>query len=124
MLEKAGVSARKALVEPSSGSTVTSLALASRVLHQNDDVCAFVSNKTEISRLRTLQFFGLKVSVSPQQVMTVHVHSRIEFSSADPCTAAHLSQKSQTREVQLRRRIESLKVMMVFGILASMKMRM
>ena len=61
MLMNAGPSARKAIVEPSSGSTVTSLAMVSRVLHQNDDVCALVSNKTEASRLRTLQFFGLKV---------------------------------------------------------------
>ncbi|TVY82428.1 Cysteine synthase [Lachnellula suecica] len=61
MLQKAGPLAQRAIVEPSSGSTVTSMSLISRVLHGNTDVHAYVSNKTEESRLRTLQFFGLKV---------------------------------------------------------------
>ncbi|KAJ5714407.1 cysteine synthase-like protein B [Penicillium malachiteum] len=60
MLEKAGP-LTKTIVEPSSGSTVTSLALISRVLGSSSDVYAYVSNKTDESRLRTLQFFGLKV---------------------------------------------------------------
>lgn len=63
MLQEAGSSARKTIVEPSSGSTVTSIAMISRILYQNSDVHAYVSNKTEESRLRTLQFFGLKVLV-------------------------------------------------------------
>jgi cysteine synthase len=63
MLQKAGDSAKKTIVEPSSGSTVTSMSMISRVLHVNTDVHAHVSNKTEDSRLRTLQFFGLKVSL-------------------------------------------------------------
>lgn len=61
MLERAGSLAQKAIIEPSSGSTVISLAMISRALYQNHDVHAYVSNKTEESRLRTLQFFGLKV---------------------------------------------------------------
>lgn len=60
MLEKAGP-LTKTIVEPSSGSTVTSLALISRVLGGSSDVHAYVSNKTDEARLRTLQFFGLKV---------------------------------------------------------------
>lgn len=63
MLQKAGTSAQKTIVEPSSGSTVTSMAMIARVLYGNTDVHAYVSNKTEASRLRTLQFFGLKVQV-------------------------------------------------------------
>lgn len=61
MLESAGSLAQKTIIEPSSGSTVISLAMISRALYQNQDVHAYVSNKTEESRLRTLQFFGLKV---------------------------------------------------------------
>ncbi|KAE8155416.1 tryptophan synthase beta subunit-like PLP-dependent enzyme [Aspergillus tamarii] len=61
MLQKAGISAQKSIVEPSSGSTVTSLSMISRVLYGNKNVYAYVSNKTDESRLRTLQFFGLKV---------------------------------------------------------------
>lgn len=61
MLEKAGPMDKKAIVEPSSGSTVTSLALISRVLGGSSDIHAYVSNKTAESRLQTLQFFGLKV---------------------------------------------------------------
>ena len=63
MLQEGGSSALKTIVEPSSGSTVTSLAIISRVLHNNTDVHAYVSNKTEHPRLRLLQFFGLKVSL-------------------------------------------------------------
>jgi cysteine synthase A len=65
MLLQAGPTAEgKAIVECSSGSTVISVAMCARVLHGNDNVHAFVSNKTERSRLRTLQFFGLKPQVT------------------------------------------------------------
>ncbi|CAI6095984.1 unnamed protein product [Clonostachys chloroleuca] len=65
MLLEAGSKAEgKAIVECSSGSTVISVAMCARVLHGNDNVHAFVSNKTERSRLRTLQFFGLKPQVT------------------------------------------------------------
>jgi cysteine synthase len=62
MLEK-GVQKGKTetVVEYSSGSTVISLALASRVYHQVQDVRAFLSNKTTTSKLRLMQFFGLDV---------------------------------------------------------------
>ncbi|CAH0022481.1 unnamed protein product [Clonostachys rhizophaga] len=64
MLLQAGLEAEgKTIVECSSGSTVISVAMCARVLHGNDNVHAFVSNKTERSRLRTLQFFGLKPQV-------------------------------------------------------------
>jgi hypothetical protein len=43
----------------SSGSTVISLALASRIYHGIDDVRAFLSNKTTNPKLRLMQFFGL-----------------------------------------------------------------
>lgn len=66
MLQKAGDLATKTIMEPSSGSTVTSMAMISRVLYRNTDVHAFVSNKIEQSRLRTLQFFGLKVYANPR----------------------------------------------------------
>jgi cysteine synthase len=62
MLEK-GVQAdkTKTVIEYSSGSTVISLALASRVYHQIQDVRAFLSNKTTTPKLRLMQFFGLDV---------------------------------------------------------------
>lgn len=49
----------KTVVEYSSGSTVISLALASRIYHGLQDVRAFLSNKTTLSKLRLMQFFGL-----------------------------------------------------------------
>jgi cysteine synthase len=60
MLEK-GVQPGKTetVVEYSSGSTVISLALASRVYHSIHDVRAFLSNKTTLPKLRLMQFFGL-----------------------------------------------------------------
>jgi cysteine synthase len=61
MIRNAPGSERKSVVEASSGSTVISLALASRILNGNDDVTAYVTNKTEKSRLQTLSFFGLKM---------------------------------------------------------------
>lgn len=53
--------ARKTIIEASSGSTCTSLAISARVLYDNNDTCAFISNKTDMNRKRQLQFFGLKV---------------------------------------------------------------
>jgi cysteine synthase A len=47
------------VVEYSSGSTVISLALASRIYHGITDVKAFLSNKTTTSKVRLMQFFGL-----------------------------------------------------------------
>jgi cysteine synthase len=49
----------KTVVEYSSGSTVVSLALASRIFHHVQDVRAFLSNKTTAPKLRLMQFFGL-----------------------------------------------------------------
>jgi cysteine synthase len=49
----------KTVVEYSSGSTVISLALASRIYHGVQDVRAFLSNKTTTPKLRLMQFFGL-----------------------------------------------------------------
>lgn len=51
----------KTVVEYSSGSTVISLALASRINHGIQDVRAFLSNKTSPAKLRLMQFFGLDV---------------------------------------------------------------
>lgn len=55
--------ADKSIVEVSSGSTVTSLAITARVLYDNDDTTAFVSNKASLDRVRELQFYGLKVAL-------------------------------------------------------------
>ncbi|PQE12507.1 Cysteine synthase K M:Cysteine synthase B protein [Rutstroemia sp. NJR-2017a BBW] len=53
--------AKKSIVEASSGSTVLSLDMVSRVLWGNDDVCAYVTNKKHPDQLRILRFFGLKM---------------------------------------------------------------
>ncbi|KAI0387362.1 tryptophan synthase beta subunit-like PLP-dependent enzyme [Hypomontagnella monticulosa] len=55
--------AERSLVEVSSGSTVTSLSIAARVLYDNDDTTAFVSNKAALDRVRELQFYGLRVAL-------------------------------------------------------------
>ncbi len=55
--------ADKSIVEVSSGSTVTSLAITARVLYDNDDTTAFVSNKASLDRVRELQFYGIKVAL-------------------------------------------------------------
>ncbi|CAN9227118.1 unnamed protein product [Alternaria alternata] len=51
----------KTVVEYSSGSTVISLALVSRINHGIQDVRAFLSNKTSAPKLRLMQFFGLDI---------------------------------------------------------------
>jgi cysteine synthase len=51
----------KTVVEYSSGSTVISLALASRIYHGINDVRAYLSNKTTLPKLRLMQFFGLNM---------------------------------------------------------------
>ncbi|KAL1799473.1 hypothetical protein ACET3X_003510 [Alternaria dauci] len=53
----------KTVVEYSSGSTVISLALVSRINHGIQDVRAFLSNKTSGPKLRLMQFFGLDVTL-------------------------------------------------------------
>lgn len=53
--------ANKSIVEASSGSTVLSLAMCSRILYGNDDVTAYVTNKKHSDSLRLLRFFGLSV---------------------------------------------------------------
>ncbi|KAL8767045.1 MAG: hypothetical protein Q9209_006339 [Squamulea sp. 1 TL-2023] len=55
--------AGKGIIEVSSGSTVTSLGITARVLYDNDNTTAFVSNKASLDRMRELQFFGLKVAL-------------------------------------------------------------
>ncbi|KAG4220148.1 hypothetical protein PC116_g31373 [Phytophthora cactorum] len=49
----------KTIIEYSSGSTVISMSLISRVFHGVPDVRAFLSNKTSLAKLRLMQFFGL-----------------------------------------------------------------
>jgi cysteine synthase len=51
----------KTVVECSSGSTVISLALASRINHGIQDIRAFLSNKTSAPKLRLMRFFGLDI---------------------------------------------------------------
>lgn len=54
---------KKKLVEVSSGSTVTSLSVTARVLYDNPNTTAYVSNKAALDRVRELQFFGLEVAL-------------------------------------------------------------
>ncbi|OHF01839.1 cysteine synthase K/M:Cysteine synthase B [Colletotrichum orchidophilum] len=51
------------IVEYSSGSTVISMSLASRVYYGVPDVRAFLSNKTSQAKLRLMQFFGLDITL-------------------------------------------------------------
>ncbi|RYP21476.1 hypothetical protein DL765_002222 [Monosporascus sp. GIB2] len=62
LLSQDGAS-EKRIVEASSGSTVLSLGILSRVLWGNEDVTAYVTNKKHPDSLRLLRFFGLKVSL-------------------------------------------------------------
>ncbi|KAK2829880.1 hypothetical protein FQN49_007162, partial [Arthroderma sp. PD_2] len=55
--------ADKSLIEVSSGSTITSLGITARVLYDNYDTTAIVSNKAGLERVRELQFFGIKVKL-------------------------------------------------------------
>ncbi|KAL6355522.1 hypothetical protein LRP88_11117 [Fusarium phalaenopsidis] len=73
--------ANKSVVEVSSGSTVTSLAIANRVLYNNDDTIAYVSNKAAIDRVRELQFFGLKVMLygGPTYTDTTDIRGPVEW---------------------------------------------
>ncbi|KAH9986979.1 tryptophan synthase beta subunit-like PLP-dependent enzyme [Xylariaceae sp. FL0662B] len=53
----------KTIIEYSSGSTVISMSLISRVFHGITDVRAFLSNKTSLTKLRLMQFFGLNITL-------------------------------------------------------------
>lgn len=52
------------IIEYSSGSTVISLGILSRVYYGIQDTRVYLSNKTHLTKLRLMQFFGLKVYVS------------------------------------------------------------
>lgn len=49
------------IIEQSSGSTVTSMGMIARVLYDNENTRAYVSNKSGPSRIKQLRFFGLGV---------------------------------------------------------------
>ncbi|KAI8244678.1 Cysteine synthase B [Colletotrichum sp. SAR 10_96] len=51
------------VVEYSSGSTVISMSLISRVYYGNSYVRAYLSNKTSQAKLRLMQFFGLDITL-------------------------------------------------------------
>ncbi|KAJ5567184.1 hypothetical protein N7535_006490 [Penicillium sp. DV-2018c] len=64
-LLRAGVDPSKTdrVIEYSSGSTVISLGILSRVNYGIKDTRAYLSNKTHLTKLRLMQFFGLKVKL-------------------------------------------------------------
>lgn len=49
------------IVEYSSGSTVLSMSMASRVYYGISDVRAYLSNKTSLPKLKLMQFFGINM---------------------------------------------------------------
>ncbi|KAI1454179.1 tryptophan synthase beta subunit-like PLP-dependent enzyme [Annulohypoxylon moriforme] len=64
LLEKSVVPGKTdTIIEYSSGSTVISMSLISRVYHDISDVRAFLSNKTSMAKLRLMQFFGLDITL-------------------------------------------------------------
>ncbi|KJX94738.1 cysteine synthase b like protein [Zymoseptoria brevis] len=72
---------RKGLIEVSSGSTVTSLSVTARVLYDNPNTTAFVSNKASLDRVRELQFFGLEVALygGPTYTDTTDLRGPVEW---------------------------------------------
>ncbi|KAJ5138902.1 uncharacterized protein N7515_003750 [Penicillium bovifimosum] len=63
-LLRAGVGSKTdTVIEYSSGSTVISLGILSRVHYGIQDTRAYLSNKTHLTKLRLMQFFGLKVKL-------------------------------------------------------------
>ncbi|OLN97762.1 Cysteine synthase B [Colletotrichum chlorophyti] len=79
------------IVEYSSGSTVISMSLASRVYYGVSDVRAFLSNKTSEAKLRLMQFFGLDITLfgGPSQPEPLDPRGGI-------CAARHLGHKSDS----------------------------
>ncbi|ERF76812.1 hypothetical protein EPUS_07992 [Endocarpon pusillum Z07020] len=51
------------IVEYSSGSTIISMSVISRILYGIEDTRAFLSNKTSEAKLRLMRFFGLKITL-------------------------------------------------------------
>ncbi len=65
MLRNRPSGSRQGIVEASSGSTVLSLGILSRVLWGNENVTAYVTNKKRKESLKLLRFFGLNMYASP-----------------------------------------------------------
>ncbi|WPH01866.1 Pyridoxal-phosphate dependent enzyme-like protein 5 [Acrodontium crateriforme] len=63
MLSEAPASKASTIVEYSSGSTVISMSMIARVLHNIRDTHAFLSNKTSVAKLQLMQFFGLEITL-------------------------------------------------------------
>ncbi|KAL1998574.1 hypothetical protein VTN02DRAFT_5952 [Thermoascus thermophilus] len=53
----------KTVVEYSSGSTIISMAVLAKVLHNIDDTRAYLSNKTSLVRIQLMRLFGLEVTL-------------------------------------------------------------
>ena len=49
------------IIEYSSGSTVISMSMVSRIYHGIRDTRAYLSNKTTDAKLKLMQFFGLQM---------------------------------------------------------------
>lgn len=61
MLLNRPLRASDTIIEQSSGSTATSLGMIARVLYNNENTRAYVSNKAGPSRIKQLRFFGVGV---------------------------------------------------------------
>jgi len=61
MLQKEVTSETKTIIEYSSGSTVISMSIIARVLFGIEDTRAFLSNKTSMTKLQLMRFFGLNM---------------------------------------------------------------
>ena len=59
LLDESMTDETKTIVEYSSGSTVISMSLMSRIYHGSDDTRAYLSNKTSPAKLKLMQLFGL-----------------------------------------------------------------
>ncbi|RYP71910.1 hypothetical protein DL771_004513 [Monosporascus sp. 5C6A] len=96
LLSQDGASEKK-IVEASSGSTVLSLGILSRVLWGNEDVTAYVTNKKHPDSLRLLRFFGLRVSLygglAQQEPTNPHgIMSRLRRLAAEDENTIYLGQ--------------------------------
>lgn len=74
------------IIEVSSGSTITSLGITARVLYNNEDTTALVSNKASRDRVRELQFFGIKPKLygGPTYTETTDPRGPVEWARGLP----------------------------------------
>ena len=98
------------VVEYSSGSTVISMSVISRVLYGIEDTRAYLSNKTSEAKLRLMRFFGLSITLfgGPSQPESSDPRGGIRKAKEMAASNARVFNPNQYENEQVCNRVSGL----------------